>query len=424
MPKFRDIVHIDRSNYYKKLTYIISATHSIELANTLFIIYSRSQELRMTILATIDEPTGGLILKNETRSIALHPLWVRERISGPAVFDPVSHQRLYEHAHLPPELRITKIIAHKTETLDVRFSDGKKHQLFLPDIYQELGWSTDPETLPRPVAWNASLKILPEADWNTLDDPLAMKTFLRNYFIHGFCILQNTPTHRDSLKTLSKRFGYLRETNFGEIFNVETKPDPTDLAYTNVALMSHTDNPYRSPVPGIQYLHCLQNEVSGGLSTLVDGMAIANGLRRENTEQADILEHIQVRFRYEGPSAILENHGPIIERDHQGDVRHIRLSSRVDYVPALKPEILSLFYAGRRRLHEMSNNKEYQIRFPFRPGTLLMMDNYRLLHGRTAFNGQQGYRHLQGCYIDHDGPASLYRMLMRDGITTSVKREE
>ena len=41
---------------------------------------------------------------------------------------------------------------------------------------------------------------------------------------------------------------------------------------------------------------------------------------------------------------------------------------------------------------------------------LLMMDNQRLLHGRTAFQ-QGGERHLQGCYIDHDGPDSRLRVL-------------
>ena len=39
----------------------------------------------------------------------------------------------------------------------------------------------------------------------------------------------------------------------------------------------------------------------------------------------------------------------------------------------------------------------------------MMMDNYRLLHGRTAYETKEGNRFLQGCYIDKDGPESLYR---------------
>ena len=48
-------------------------------------------------------------------------------------------------------------------------------------------------------------------------------------------------------------------------------------------------------------------------------------------------------------------------------------------------------------------------------GDLVMFDNCRLLHGRTRFNPAEGLRHLQGCYIDIDGPRSLYRVLRRQG---------
>lgn len=373
----------------------------------------------------IDRESGGIRLSNgQNKPIQLHPLWIRERVSGPSDFDANSRQRLYEHAELAADLTVKEIRPSQSNKIEIVFSDGYSSQLALDDLSQELGWSTNPESPPEPQSWHAKLNKRPEFDWDTLNNPDHMKDMLESYFTHGYCVMQNTPTERDSLKTMARRFGYLRETNFGELFNVETKPNPSDIAYTDAALASHTDNPYREPVPGIQFLHCLSNEVSGGLSTLVDGMAIAERLVDEAPEQAKILEDVTVRFRYEGPSAILEHHGPIIERDHRGHIRHIRLSSRLDYVPALDPKTLSLFYAGRRRLHEMSNSDEFQINFPFRPGTLLMMDNYRLLHGRTAFNGKQGHRHLQGCYIDHDGPDCLYRLLVRDGKTTGVIRED
>ena len=375
-------------------------------------------------IAEIDPQSGGIRLSNGSDKFAqLHPLWIRERVSGPSDFDVISRQRLYEHAELSADLKVSEIKTGQSDTIEVLFSDGYRSQIELNVLAQELGWSHNPETPPEPRSWDAKLNKRSEFDWHDLNTPERMKEMLVSYFTNGYCVMQNTPTERDSLKALARRFGYLRETNFGEIFNVETKPNPSDIAYTDAALASHTDNPYRDPVPGIQFLHCLRNEVNGGLSTLVDGMAIAERLLKESHKQAKVLEDVIVRFRYEGPSAILEHYGPLIERDHQDIIRHIRLSSRLDYVPALSSETLSLFYAGRRRLHEMSNSSDFQISFPFKPGTLLMMDNYRLLHGRTAFNGKQGHRHLQGCYIDHDGPSSLYRMLSRDGVTTKVLRE-
>ena len=47
-------------------------------------------------------------------------------------------------------------------------------------------------------------------------------------------------------------------------------------------------------------------------------------------------------------------------------------------------------------------------------GGLLIMDNYRLLHGRTSFNTSEGSRFLQGLYIDHDSIESKYKILKKN----------
>ena len=46
------------------------------------------------------------------------------------------------------------------------------------------------------------------------------------------------------------------------------------------------------------------------------------------------------------------------------------------------------------------------IKFKLAPGDMLVMDNYRTLHGRSSYNLSIGERHLQGCYIDHDSAES------------------
>lgn len=377
----------------------------------------------MTALANEIQPdgtTGGILIGNRP----IHPLWLRERVVEPAAFDSVSHQRLYEPAELDPHLKVEKAsVSENGKALLVAFSDGYEAKFELDILAKEIGLNQNPEAIPAPKPWRAGLSFK-RFDWNKLDNPSDMKALLTAYFENAFCIMDNTPTKRDSLKQHARRFGFLRFTNFGELFNVETKPSATDLAYTDVALASHTDNPYRWPVPSIQYLHCLANEVTGGLSTLVDGMAVAEALADENQDWASILETTPVRFRYDGPTGIYEDTAPLIARDYRGYVNHIRFSPRLDFVPALEPQILDIFYAARRRMHELANDLAFQIQFPFRPGTLLMMNNYRLFHGRTAFNGKQGYRHLQGCYIDHDGPQCLYRTLANGRSETHIMSEE
>ena len=60
---------------------------------------------------TLDQKTGGLTLSAGENHIVLHPLWIRERVSGDGFFDPISRQRLYEHAEFSDTLRVTNIIS-------------------------------------------------------------------------------------------------------------------------------------------------------------------------------------------------------------------------------------------------------------------------------------------------------------------------
>ena len=88
-------------------------------------------------------------------------------------------------------------------------------------------------------------------------------------------------------------------------------------------------------------------------------------------------------------------------------------SPRLDFVPLMPPDRLSAYYRARRAFDHRLRGDEFQIEFLLQSGDLVMFDNCRLLHGRTRFNPAEGLRHLQGCYIDIDGPRSLYRVLRR-----------
>ena len=65
------------------------------------------------------------------------------------------------------------------------------------------------------------------------------------------------------------------------------------------------------------------------------------------------------------------------------------------------------------RLDEDLETPQYELQFLLKKGELMMFDNNRVLHGRTAFNPSEGRRQLQGCYIDRDAPRSLFRVLTR-----------
>jgi gamma-butyrobetaine dioxygenase len=46
-------------------------------------------------------------------------------------------------------------------------------------------------------------------------------------------------------------------------------------------------------------------------------------------------------------------------------------------------------------------------------GTLVVFDNQRILHGRTAFSAARYPRHLRGCYLARDSVYSETALLRR-----------
>ena len=90
----------------------------------------------------------------------------------------------------------------------------------------------------------------------------------------------------------------LEKTNYGKFFEVRSEISAVNLAYTNLGLQAHTDNPYRDPAPTIQILYCIENSASGGDSKVVDGFKAAILLKEENPKYFDLLTKYCARFEY------------------------------------------------------------------------------------------------------------------------------
>ena len=104
---------------------------------------------------------------------------------------------------------------------------------------------------------------------------------------------------------------------------------------------------------------------------------------------------------------------PMVEVDGNGEMIGVHYSPRLDDLPLLSDADTRRYHGARKRLGTLLQDPRYELRFKLDPGQLMMFDNNRVLHGRTAFDPSEGHRQLQGCYIDRDGPRSLYRVLKR-----------
>ena len=363
----------------------------------------------------IDSPTQLSIEDGHGRHFAIHPVWLRERCQDSESIDLSTGQRLSDPSDFDLEMTYA-VSASAPDRLHVRFSDGHEADFLPADIMNEASIPPGEHDLPALELWSGDLGKLPRAEWQPTPSDSQLAAWLASFLRYGFIVFSGVPSEHHAVLAVANTFGFTRDTNFGVVFDVRSVPNPIDLAYTSLHLDPHTDNPYRSPVPGVQLLHCLTNETRGGLSTLVDGFAVGEALRARDPEAFRILSTTPVRFRYKDPTTELIASVPPIELDVSGRVRSVHVSPRLDFVPLLPPQELSAYYRARRVFDQMLRNDEFTIRFLLNDGDLAMFDNCRLLHGRTAFDPREGLRHLQGCYIDIDGPRSLYRVLRRRGV--------
>jgi gamma-butyrobetaine dioxygenase len=352
---------------------------------------------------------------------ALHPLWLRERCQDAASMDLKTQQRLQDPSDFDPDLRLLAVAQSSPGIFRVTFSDGHEGSFHAEDILAEAALAPSSHDCPTPRLWNGTLTDLPRVRWRADPDESELMSWLEPFLTLGFVIFQGVPTVADTVLKVAKTFGFVRETNFGALFNVRSTPEATDLAYTALSLDPHTDNPYRAPVPGIQLLHCLVNETRGGLSTLVDGFAVAQSLRQQEPQAFDILSRTPVRFKYLDATTELTASAPPIELDVTGELKAIHFSPRLDFVPPFAPEQLDAYYRARRLFDHGLRAPDFELRFLLKAGDLVMFDNCRLLHGRTGFDPADGLRHLQGCYIDIDGPRSLWRVLRRRRLQPAVQ---
>jgi gamma-butyrobetaine dioxygenase len=236
-----------------------------------------------------------------------------------------------------------------------------------------------------------------------LSDDRALELALSEVRQFGLTRLSGCGDAPGMVERVVQRFGFIRETNYGRIFEVRVLTRPDHLAYTNRALEPHTDNPYRDPAPTLQLLHCIRNASESGDTYFVDGFALAEDMRRDYPADFAPLARHAAPFGY---TAANGDHytarSPIIRLSAENEVRGIRFNHRalgaVDFGAADN----ALWYDAYLRFARVADAPERRVSLRMKPGDLVIFDNERLLHGRTEITGPAD-RLLEGCYAERDG---------------------
>ncbi len=363
--------------------------------------------MKAPVIESLASDSHWLAVTWADASVSRYPaIWLRDNL--PEGRHAGNGQRLFDISSLPEE-----ILLGDAELM----GDGSVRLLFQPeglDCSFSAGWLWAHRLEPGPARaaprlWDRDFtpqEACFEAISSSREALLGWLAAIRD---EGVSMLRDLPPEPERIFEVVDLFGYVRETNYGRLFDVISEAEPSNLAFSNLGLGLHTDNPYRDPVPGLQLLHCLAAESDGGESVVVDGFAVAARLRREAPEDFALLTRHSVPFAFTSKTAELRARGPLIELDAEGEVAGIRYNNRSAAPLDLAPELLSDFYRAYRRFGRMLHDPEFAVSFRLTPGDLFVVDNRRVLHGRKGFSG--GKRHLQGCYADKDSLLSKIRIL-------------
>ena len=329
-------------------------------------------------------------------------------------FDPASGHRLRSALELRAAARVLEARI-EDDALVIRFAPlGERRLVMLSALNQRPA-----DRRPEPALWATSGAIeamLPISFRAFLADDDALAAALGAIVRHGIAFIAGAGQAPRTVEHAVSRFGFIRETNYGRLFDVREEPSPTHLAYTAAGLDLHTDNPYRDPEPTLQLLHAIETSASGGESCFADGFAHAEELRRASPVSFRILAETTVEFAYRAADgARFSARTPIIETCPDGSLKALRVNHRALVSPGPMSGVTEAWYEAYLDLYERLHAPGAVLRRRLAPGDMVIFDNRRVLHGRASYRstGPSG-RWLQGCYADRDGLlATLTRLEAR-----------
>ena len=340
--------------------------------------------------------------------------WLRDSGSCPACRADGTGQRLLDIRTLPADPRPEATLLG-SDALTVLWEPDGHQSLYAVEWLRSMCWPTSHPSPWQPVDRQPAAAPSALSPWQWSDvrhDDEALADWMAEAVRTGWALLGGVPAHPGAVLQVVDRFGYVRQTNYGRIFDVRVVADPANLAYSAMALTPHTDNPYREPPPTLQLLHCLASSVRSGETILVDGFAAADVLQAEHPESYSHLARWPVRWRYGDDNTELVSDASVLELGPGGALVGIRFNERARCPSLLDPDVVDEHLLALRRFAEILDRPARQVRLVLEQGDVLLLDNRRTLHGRTAFAGPGG-RHLQGCYVERDSLASRLAVLRR-----------
>ena len=177
-------------------------------------------------------------------------------------------------------------------------------------------------------------------------------------------------------------------------------------ASTTLEIGPHTDGTYSNDAPGLLGLHCWQDAASGGESVVVDGLRVAAQLATTDPAAFRLLSETDIPGQYVGDGVHLVARRPAL-RHEGGRLTQVSFNHH-DRAPFVLPEpAMGRLFDALHEFDRLTRRDDHVVELHLRPGELLLLDNWRVLHARRAFAGE---RRFAGGYVNREDVESTMRL--------------
>ncbi|KAL8595957.1 hypothetical protein ACOMHN_018269 [Nucella lapillus] len=353
----------------------------------------------------------GLQFPLKGREARVPLVWLRDHCRCQACYNPDTFQKNADSYSLKGLSVVQSDV--DGDALTVKWQDGHISKFSLQWIADNF-YTAGPQA--EDFLWDGSRMNNEVVPVTTFDSHMGteegLKKTLSNIVKFGFCIVDGAPATAEGTELVTGRISFVQETVYGRVSTmVSGEMTHSDTAYTALALGAHTDLSYFTVPAGIQVFHCLEHEGEGGLTLLVDGFHAAQELRRIEPASFQCLVTTPVPHEYiEGTHYHLYSLGTVLATHPlSGQLTHIRFNP-YDRAPlkTVSADSMAQFYSSYEALTRIIRNKSSEFWLKLNPGMVLLVDNWRVMHGRSSFTGR---RVLCSAYLPRDDWMSRARVL-------------
>jgi gamma-butyrobetaine dioxygenase len=344
-----------------------------------------------------------------------HWIWLRDSCPCPQCHNSNAKQKYFDSATLPVDIQ-PDAVRQDEQGVHINWPDGH-------ESHYSTAWLREhatPDTAPVKdehatggwLPWSDAASTVAEGTFpyeSVMAQDAVLGRALRYLLRYGLIVVSGKDFPGADPDLLCERLaGFVAPSYFGEFFDLEVKPDTTtdSVSFSTRHLPLHTDIPYYSPPPDVQFLFGLDVNATataspGGRTRFVDGLAAAQQLRDTDPAAFELLSTTKVLYRAEYPNArkIYQNETTIIGLDPDGRITQLVNNPTKMFFDNVPFDRAPALYRAYRAFKELMEQDGRAYHHSWHQGDMVVFDNRRIFHGRGQFDEPGLRRKLRGGYF-------------------------